>query len=128
MLTVQRNPESTDPGNLLLSVMDTGNGIASDKIDLIFSSFSQVDSSTTRKYGGTGLGLAIVERLVRLMEGRIWVESAPGEGSKFSFNARFSVAPKVMQPGVSAPATLIGVRISWLSTTTETIDSSCVRC
>jgi len=71
--------------DILFSVKDTGIGIPQDKLDRLFKSFSQVDSSTTRKYGGTGLGLVICEKLVELMGGAIRVESAPGTGSIFSF-------------------------------------------
>jgi CheY-like chemotaxis protein len=86
----------TDKGHLelLFKVRDTGIGIPADKIDRLFKAFSQVDSSTTRKYGGTGLGLVICEKLVNLMGGIISVESKPGEGSTFSFNL-FTVAGKV---------------------------------
>ena len=74
-----------DDIRLEFSVRDTGIGIPEDKISRLFKSFSQVDSSTTRKYGGTGLGLAISEKLVNLMGGEIWVESKVDEGSVFSF-------------------------------------------
>ena len=66
-------------------VRDTGIGIPADRLDSIFLSFSQVDASTTRKYGGSGLGLAISKRLVELMGGKMWAESVEGMGSAFHF-------------------------------------------
>ncbi|SDD54685.1 response regulator [Ruegeria marina] len=78
-------PEAGDTAHVTFSVCDTGIGIPADRMDRLFRSFSQVDASTTRRYGGTGLGLAISQRLVEKMGGKIEVESKPGYGSTFSF-------------------------------------------
>ncbi len=74
-------------------VTDTGIGIPGDKLGILFDSFSQVDTSTTRKFGGTGLGLAIAKQLAELMGGRIQVSSTLGSGSCFSFTAAFKKTP-----------------------------------
>ncbi|HEY7545557.1 MAG TPA: response regulator, partial [Blastocatellia bacterium] len=75
------------------AVRDTGIGIPEDRIDRLFQSFSQVDSSTTRQFGGTGLGLAISKRLVELMGGKMWAESREGAGSTFYFTITAEAAP-----------------------------------
>ncbi|MFC2109791.1 response regulator [Bacteroidota bacterium] len=74
-----------DAIDLRVDVIDDGIGIAEDKLDSIFSSFSQASSNTTRKFGGTGLGLTITKQLIELQNGKIWVESELGKGSTFSF-------------------------------------------
>jgi len=100
VVSVSSNSISEDRFELHFAVRDTGIGIPPDKLDLLFRSFSQVDSSTARNYGGTGLGLAISRRLSEMMGGRMWVESEPGKGSTF----HFSIQAERAQASSDSPA------------------------
>jgi signal transduction histidine kinase/DNA-binding response OmpR family regulator len=115
VLTVDAEPVAAgsdeDPSTtwrLTFHVRDTGIGIAPDRVAGIFDSFTQVDASTTRRYGGTGLGLAISERLVNAMQGTIWVDSNPGKGSTFHFTMTAQQAPSAPGAEDRALAPLLG--------------------
>jgi two-component system, sensor histidine kinase and response regulator len=107
VVTVRKASEVGREVILAFAVSDTGIGIPPEKQAAIFRPFEQADGSTTRKYGGTGLGLTISARLVELMGGRIALESCVGEGSTFSFTARFGIGD---EPPQSAAVSLQAMR------------------
>ncbi len=83
-IVVSLSAEPEDPSRLRFSVRDTGVGVPADRLDRLFLPFSQVDATTTRRFGGTGLGLVISKRFAELLGGDLWVDSVPGQGSTFS--------------------------------------------
>jgi len=100
-----------DRVKLQFAVRDTGVGMDSEVMGKLFQSFSQADTSTSRKYGGTGLGLAICKKLTGLMDGDIWVESEPGVGSTFSFTVWLQRQTGEVSKRVSTDADLGGIRV-----------------
>jgi len=103
--------ENTTHATILFNVVDTGIGIPEDRIDRLFKSFSQVDSSTTRKFGGTGLGLTISKQLAELMGGQIGVKSKEGKGSTFWFTAILEKQPEGKKEIVIVPKDIRGKHI-----------------
>ncbi|MCU7958809.1 MAG: response regulator [gamma proteobacterium symbiont of Bathyaustriella thionipta] len=96
---------------LQFSISDTGMGMTEEQQQRLFQSFSQADTSTTRRFGGTGLGLTISLRLTEMMGGKIWVESKPGEGSTFYFTACFGHGDENSMPLVAPAPDLYGLRV-----------------
>lgn len=101
-VNIKKTASSHDKVKLLFEIKDTGIGIPSDKFNILFESFSQADSSMSRKYGGTGLGLAISKRLTSLMGGEIWVNSELGKGSSFYVTLNFGIAVQQENTGTKS--------------------------
>jgi PAS domain S-box-containing protein len=125
MVEVRLQSQSSGPArpDMVLTVTDTGIGIPEEKSGRLFKPFSQIDASTTRRYGGTGLGLAISNQLATMMGGRISVKSAPGKGSQFTFTLPVEVIAKTKQPYFSPGSTwLSGKRVLVCATGSMTTD------
>jgi len=91
VVSIENIESRQDQVTLKFAVRDSGIGLTEEQMGKLFQSFSQADTSTTRKYGGTGLGLAISKKLVNMMDGEIWVESEYGQGTSFLFTANFGL-------------------------------------
>ena len=111
VLTIRLKESDSETALMHFAVHDTGIGMTHEQKAKLFQSFSQADSSTTRKYGGTGLGLTISKRLTEMMNGQIWLDSEPGVGSTFHFTARLGVQANPQPRLVIKHEELSGLRV-----------------
>ena len=111
VVTTRLEKDLGDQVMLRFAVRDSGIGMTVEQQARLFKAFSQADTSTTRKYGGTGLGLTISKRLVEMMNGEIWVESQPGQGSAFIFTAVFGKGKAAAPLPFTLPGDLVGGRV-----------------
>lgn len=111
VFSVACQKKSKDKAKLLFSIEDTGCGIEKKKLDSLFKAFSQVDSSTTRKYGGTGLGLAISKQLVEMMGGKISVKSKLKKGSTFSFGIELGLTSDSVEKDIPGREIIAGITV-----------------
>jgi CheY-like chemotaxis protein len=111
VVSIELLKRNEDQVTLKFSVRDTGIGLTQEQAGKLFQSFSQADTSTTRKYGGTGLGLAISKKLVNMMGGEIWVESESGQGTTFSFTANFGLGKERDKQRFAPSTDLRGMKV-----------------
>lgn len=111
VVSVKVKDKQSSKCTLEFCVRDTGIGMTTEQVGKLFQSFSQADTSTTRKYGGTGLGLAICKRLSEIMAGKVWAESTLGEGSRFFFSIESEIAKEENFNKLTLPTDLNSMRV-----------------
>ncbi|TWU17216.1 Signal transduction histidine-protein kinase BarA [Novipirellula galeiformis] len=111
VVNVSGEDVTTETASLHVTVRDTGIGIPYEKQKKVFDAFSQVDSSTTRRFGGTGLGLTISRRLIEMMGGQVWLQSTPGVGTTFHFLVQFDIAADQTPRRPAELSRLAGTRV-----------------
>jgi two-component system sensor histidine kinase/response regulator len=111
VVSIEKVERKEDQVKLKFAVSDTGIGLTEEQMSKLFQSFSQADTSTTRKYGGTGLGLAISKKLVNMMDGEIWVESEYGQGTSFIFTTHFGLGKEKVKKRFRISTNLRGMKV-----------------